>query len=286
MRRVLGIVSFIVCGCLAPLMASAQATGKLNDSGIVTCANASSNNIPCGYADNDPYGYPRQEAEFGRSAKEGAGQTLNKTGGSDANSKGFDFTKIRYDNGATLAAGAAFGTGTNWGCTRDNVTGLIWLIPSPSGNDFRLNTNTYRWYSTDGNLNGGQQGDNTTDTSSCFNYTLGSNPNRQCNTKAQVDYANSLNICGEGTKSDWRLPTRLELLTIVDLSKQASGTAAVDAAYFPNMMLGNYWTQDTLAGNTLQARTVNFNSGGDGVATKSATGAASKNYVILVRPSP
>lgn len=278
----------LVLGLALPLDASAQ-TGKLNDTGILTCANATSNSVPCGYADNDTYGYPRQDTEYGRSAKENAGQSLGKTGGSDANSKGFDFSKMQNDG--TINQAATLGTAaTNWGCTRDNVTGLIWLVKTAAGNDYRLNTTTYRWYSTDGTRNGGNQGDNTNDAAAQCYFALntGNTTSQSCNTKALVDYVNTQSICGEGTKNDWRLPTRLELLTIVDLSKQGAGTAATDSTYFPNMMADNYWTQDTVAGSPAQARIVNFYSGGDGVATKSSGIAAmpSKNYVILVRPSP
>jgi hypothetical protein len=38
-----------------------QAAGPLNDTGIVTCGDASSNDLPCPVAD-----YPGQDAEYGR----------------------------------------------------------------------------------------------------------------------------------------------------------------------------------------------------------------------------
>lgn len=252
--------------------ADAQATRKLNDTGIVTCANATSNSVPCGFADNDSYGYPRQEAEYGRAAKENAGQSLSKTGASDANSKGFDYQKLAYVGGAVLTAGTAQGTtNATWGCTKDVVTGLIWDMKVTTASNARLNTNTYNWKSSTAASNGGISG--TTGTASdttCFSST--------CDTEAYIAHINTLNICGESA-NDWRLPTRLELINIVDAAKQGSGSAAVDATYFPNIMADRYWTSDNVAGNPNEARTVNMMSGSDGTASKSA-----KIYVILVRP--
>lgn len=269
MRRVLGIASFIVCGCLAPLMASAQATGKLNDTGIVTCANATSNSIACTYADDDPAGYPRQDGGVGRSAKESAVQ-LTITG-SDANSKGFDFTKLRYDTGAVLASSATLGTGANWGCTKDNVTGLIWDIKVTTASNARNSDNTYNWKDSRADRNGGTAGDTgTASGTTCFSST--------CDTEAYIAYINTLNICGESA-NDWRLPTRSELMTIIDTSKQGSGTAAVDTFYFLNMKADSYWTSENVPGNPSQARAVNFTNGGDNTLPKTT-----KKYVIIVRP--
>lgn len=252
----------------------AQVTGKLNDTGITLCANETSNSVPCAYADSDPYGYPRQDAEYGRSAMDAAGQSLGKTGGSDTSSEGFDFTKIAYAGGTDLAPTALQGTtSTTWGCTRDNVTGLIWDMKVTSASNARLNTNTYNWKSSTAASNGGTGGvTGTAAGTTCFSST--------CDTEAFIAYINTLSICGEsGTTNDWRLPTRLELLSIFDASKQGSGVAAVDATYFPNIMPGRYWTADNVAGNPKEARTVNLVNGIDGTATKS-----SKTYVILVRP--
>lgn len=250
----------------------AQITGKLNDTGLTLCANETSNSVLCGYADGDPYGYPRQDPEIGRSPRDVAG-SLSKTGASDAAAEGFDFSKVQYDNGAIPPAVSTLGTGTSWGCTKDNVTGLIWDMKVTSASNARLNTNTYNWKSSTAASNGGTGGvTGTAAGTTCFSST--------CDTEAFIAYINTLNICGEsGTMNDWRLPTRLELLSIFDASKQGSGVAAVDATYFPNLMPGRYWTADNVAGNPKEARTVNLMNGIDGTATKS-----SKTYVILVRP--
>jgi hypothetical protein len=261
-----------------PATIYAQATGKLNDTGIVTCANASSNNVPCGFSDGDTSGFPRQEAEYGRAAKELAAGTasLSKIGASDANSEGFDFSKMLYNG--TIQNGAAqpgplgpHTTATNWGCTKDNVTGLIWAMLLTTASDARLNTNTFNWKSTNAPSNGGVSGaTGTAAGTTCYLST--------CDTEAHIAYINTLNICGE-TANDWRLPTRLELISIVDASKQGTGNATVDATFFPNVQPARYWTADNVAGNPNDARTVNMSNGSDGTAPKSTL-----LNVILVRP--
>lgn len=85
---------------------------------------------------------PRQDGRFGHDAAAGVG-TLTKTG---ADAKGFDYTKVCL-NGDAAGSGACTGalvanigaaaTGTpstDWACTRDNVTNLIWSLESGIGN--------------------------------------------------------------------------------------------------------------------------------------------------------
>ena len=200
----------------------AQATGRLNDTGFARCGNATSNDIGCSYIDNDPLGYPRQDGQTGRAAKEVVAGVAALVKVGTSSSPGFDFSKVlgngTVQNGTSQAGvfAAAATTFTGWMCTKDNVTGLIWHLKSPTGNDYRLNTNKYKWYNAGGN-NGGFSGSNSADTSTCY----GSN----CDTAAYIAAVNAIDsngatagtpgICGE-TTNDWRLPTRLELLTIVD----------------------------------------------------------------------
>jgi hypothetical protein len=48
---------------------------------------------------------------------------------------------------------------------------------------------------------------------------------------------NTAGLCGF---SDWRLPTRRELLSLVDFG--AAAVPLLDAAYFPDAVAGIYWT--------------------------------------------
>ncbi len=72
--------------------------------------------------------------------------------------------------------------------------------------------------------------------------------------------------------SDWRLPEKLELQSLVD---HVGGSAAV-SAYFYSPVPGMYWSATTVVGGTYAGRgwAVFFYSGGgnDGEVTKSASG--------------
>ena len=74
---------------------------------------------------------------------------------------------------------------------------------------------------------------------------------------AYVSAVNAASRCG---KSDWRLPTVNELVTLVDFSL-ATGSAA-DATGFPNQAANRYWTADTVAGTTANAWFVDFGNQG------------------------
>ena len=105
-------------------------TRPLNDTGQTRCFDAATGGLaPCTAANTgDDSSHRRQDARFGRDAQAGAGQ-LTKIGAGEA---GFDFTKIA-NNGSELPVSAELGSGpTDWACTRDNVTGLIWEVKTPN----------------------------------------------------------------------------------------------------------------------------------------------------------
>lgn len=133
-------------------VALAAPTGLLNDTGQTSCYDASNAAVACDSAGvgGDAGANPRQDARFGRDAKAAAG-TLTKVGGGAA---GFDFSKMCWNGDiegsgtctGTLVAnttGTASGTpSTDWACTKDNVTNLIWSLESGSG-DWTYATTTY-----------------------------------------------------------------------------------------------------------------------------------------------
>lgn len=109
------------------------------------------------------------------------------------------------------------------GTVTDNNTGLVWQQQDDG--------NTYNWYRGSGT------------------YEATYNPS-------------SLNVCGLlilGGYADWRLPSRKEMMTIVDYSIPYPGPT-INTSYFPNT-LSNYWTSNTLADNTGMAERVDFRSG-------------------------
>ena len=58
----------------------------------------------------------------------------------------------------------------------------------------------------------------------------------------------------------WRVPTRIELLSIVDTSVDTGG-ATINATAFPNTPIGFYWTSSLLAGSSSVAWDINFTNG-------------------------
>ncbi|WP_288985915.1 DUF1566 domain-containing protein [uncultured Pseudoalteromonas sp.] len=194
-------------------------TGKLNDTGITWCADSNNNNLDCPVT-----GYEGQDAEYGRDAEAKAG-TLEKVGGGNG---GFDFTKLDA-SGNDLPESASV-----WSCVRDNHTGLIWEVKTDDGGLHDKN-DTYNWYNPDSNTNGGHPGHQDDDGNICYGYDA-NNEASYCNTHAYVERVNTQSLCGA---SDWRMPTRLELMGIVD---NGTKKPAIDMGYFPQTQLSWFWS--------------------------------------------
>ena len=139
----------------------------------------------------------------------------------------FDFTKLDGEARA-LANQAAIYTITPWDCVRDNVTGLTWEVKTIDG-ALRDQNHTYSWYEPDPQRNGGDPG--FPDGGDC---TGGVN----CDTHSYVRAVNKRGLCGA---SDWRLPTRAELHTIIDYRAEFP---AIDLDYFPNTVARSFWSAE------------------------------------------
>jgi len=71
-----------------------------------------------------------------------------------------------------------------------------------------------------------------------------------------IDVCAALDFAGH---KDWRLPTRAELLTLVDITRHEP---AIDTAAFPDFpKRGWFWTSDLCAWSSASAWCVSFNSG-------------------------
>ncbi|MBT5687848.1 MAG: DUF1566 domain-containing protein, partial [Gammaproteobacteria bacterium] len=79
-------------------------------------------------------------------------------------------------------------------------------------------------------------------------------------------------LCGA---SDWYLPEREQLRTIVDYSRY---NPSINQGYFPNTKSSSYWSSSPHADNSTYAWYVNFYSGYDSRSFKD-----SYVYVRLVR---
>lgn len=113
-------------------------TGLLNDTGQTQCDNGNNVMAACTVSNTgDAATYKRQDGRFGRDPA-----APPKFGGGVA---GFDFTKVCF-NGDLQGAGTCTGTlaanttdtatgtpTTDWACTKDNVTNLIWSLQSGNG---------------------------------------------------------------------------------------------------------------------------------------------------------
>lgn len=249
---------------------SATPFGGLNDTGLDWCADDTTNLRMDGTRTDKAAGcekaaatHPGQDAHLGRDAAAGA-RKLAKTGSGRA---GFDFTRI-CGNGEAAGEGKCppnptFGSGANnWACTRDNVTGLVWEVKTESG--LRSRSNTYTWYNPDGTANGGDAG----------GQNGGACAGSGCDTDAFVKAVNAQGLCGG---KDWRLPTRKELLSIVDNGRLKP---AIDTGSFPNSPADYYWTSSTYADQANSAWQVNFLYGEASPGSKKQGG-----QVRLVRPA-
>lgn len=204
------------------LFADANAVA-LNDTGITACADASRNDLAC-----PVNGFPRQDAQIGRDALWKAGK-LKKVGGGR---KGFDYTKLD-SHGKPLSKNAS-----SWDCVRDNVTGLVWENKRDD-NGLQDKDYVYTWHNPNRKTNGGDAG--VRDGGFCNAST--------CDTYAYAKAVNAKALCGY---SNWRLPTKQELASLLDFSIPYPATA-IDSDYFPNTQAFLYWTATPYADTSISS---------------------------------
>ncbi|MFZ1386585.1 MAG: immunoglobulin-like domain-containing protein [Thiolinea sp.] len=199
------------------VVAAPQPVLGLNDTGVLTCANATMNDLTCPVD-----GYPNQDAQSGRD--------LDQNDAADGDA-GFSFTKLDTAGNALTDQTVDYATNP-WACVKDNVTGLVWEVKT-SDNGLRDKNWTYSWYEPN-RANGGIAGYATAYSGNSCDQA------GSCNTSAYTARVNTSNLCGY---SDWRLPTTEELYGITSLQTQS-----IDTAYFTNTVLTNtYWGAETFA---------------------------------------
>ncbi len=134
------------------------------------------------------------------------------------------------------------------GTVTDNTTGLMWQKNE--------NPSFYNWYQASGK------------------YHATYNPSSQ-------------NVCGSlnvGSYSDWRLPTKKELLSIVDSEIPPSGPT-IDAAFFPDTYAAFYWSSTTASRDRNSAWAVDFLDGTAASGDKGSYNGSDGLHVRCVRGS-
>ena len=164
--------------------------------------------------------------------------------------------------GNTKASGnrySAVGSYTKEECVKDDATGLIWEGKTVSGT--RAGSNTYTNY----------------DSTSSAQKSNGSNPtqaeiNASTNSIGYRNAVNSSTLCGY---TDWRLPTKDELQTIVDASR---ASPLINTSWFPNTQNFYYWSSSiSYYENSQFAIRIGFNS------NYASAGDGTRYYAIAIR---
>ncbi len=186
-----------------------------------------------------------------------------------------DYTKIA-NNGSVLADNAKLGANsTDWACTKDNKTGLIWEVKTNDGG-LRDLKKIYTNY--------------TTDYSKCVSLSSISECKDKAHTGVYGDGANAnsfviavntQSLCGA---TNWRLPTNEELKGLVYCSDGKTKTVDKDKAdyictgspsrptinttYFPNTASNWSWSSSSSKSYAGDAWVVYFNYGYTGLTSK------------------
>ena len=222
----------------------------INDTGV-TLDGSANRNTEAYQSD-----YPGQDGHRGKDII--ATHGLTRKAGSGA--VGFDFTRLDL-NGAELDDDAL-----PWNCLRDNITGLVWQVKSPSEtSDLHSEGQRFTWFSESDN--GGFEGALNPSSDSC-NITNGN-----CNTQAYTEAVNEQGLCGF---FDWRIPSPDELMSLVHFGKTSA--PLIDTDFFLNLEPDDgapmwFWTNQPNADGVTETGAqsvwaIDFTSGVDGFLSK------------------
>lgn len=166
---------------------------------------------------------------------------------------GFHYTKTDA-NGKSLSKGAK-----QWQCVVDEVSQLMWEVKVPSDEQYgnsgpHDSDDRFTWYSGVSAANGGAVGEWNQKYNQCDGYDK-NQPATFCNTGEYVARVNKAGLCGH---SDWRVPTRPELESLVNFGVSRP---AIDVKFFPNTQLDFYWSSSPVVDQPSSAWGVSFQFG-------------------------
>ncbi len=117
--------------------------------------------------------------------------------------------------------------GTPWSCVFDRDSGLLWEVKTPNNS-----THFFTWFRSAATVNGGDEG-----TPGGFACGL-----QNCDTERYVIALNKSNGAGLCGVNSWRLPTTMELTSLMDFETTTAKTVKIDEEYFPYTNQDNaYW---------------------------------------------
>jgi hypothetical protein len=230
--------------------ATSTPSQQLNDTGITWGANyPRGNNKDCSAKlINDPSQkqltpitniLEQQDCKIGR-------DTISKNG------NGFAYKKVG-PKGEYLEPNAK-----TWSCVLDSISGLLWenkKNPNESSPiELHGADDIFTWYSGNIKANGGHIGDWNSEFAKCIGYK-NDQPETFCNINAFVDRVNNEGLCGF---TDWRVPTRQELESIINYGR---AMPSINEDYFPYTKSEYYWSQSPSAENNKTAWVINFRLG-------------------------
>lgn len=119
-----------------------------------------------------------------------------------------------------------------WDCVIDHTTGLVWEVKT-NNQGLQDAGHFYSWYNADNLLNLGNAG--LKDNGKCRGGI-------DCDTESYIRAINAKKLCGY---TDWRLPTRAELMTLVQYDPTFEKKGLIDRKFFPHGSVDWYWSSDT-----------------------------------------
>ena len=241
-------------GAALEYAAQPRKRGKLNDTGITWGGNYPKDiNDDCS-AKIDTDNLPDGESITGdilaqQDCASGRDMFAAKRDGATA----FSYQKIDR-NGKPLERGVSA-----WGCVLDEVSGLMWEVKHPVDGEYgnaglHDGDDLFTWYSSVRVENGGAIGDWNSRFNQCAGFEEGK-PMSFCNMEEFTRRVNEQGLCGY---SDWRIPSRPELDSLVNFGRTMP---AIDTEYFPNTKNEFYWSRSATAGFKESAWAVSFQFG-------------------------